>query len=82
NGIINEAKEQLEKNRSIDPDFIKKEKFLNSVIISCEAAITYVNRYAKKAKEIADNTSDAKRKAELNEIAKICSKVSGEGAKS
>lgn len=82
NGIINEAKEQLEKSRSIDPDFIKKEKFLNSVIISCEAAITYVNRYAKKAKEIADNTSDAKRKAELNEIAKICSKVSGEGAKS
>lgn len=82
NGIINEAKEQLEKNRSIDPDFIKKEKFLNSVIISCEAAIIYANRYAKKAKELADNANDLKRKSELNEIAKICLKVPSEGATS
>lgn len=82
NGIINEAKEQLEKSRSINPDFIKKEKFLNSVIISCEAAIIYANRYAEKAKELAQNTHDLRRKAELNEIAKICLKVPAEGATS
>lgn len=82
NGIINEAKEQLEKSRSIDPDFIKKEKFLSSVIISCEAAITYANRYAEKAKELARNTNDSRRKAELNEIAKICAKVPAGGATS
>ncbi|WP_010238291.1 glycyl radical glycerol dehydratase DhaB1 [Clostridium arbusti] len=82
NGIINEAKEQLEKSRSINPDFIKKEKFLNSVIISCEAAITYANRYAEKAKELAENTNDLRRKAELNEIAKVCTKVPAEGATS
>lgn len=81
-GIINEAKEQLEKSRSIDPDFIKKEKFLSSIIISCEAGITYANRYAKKAKELARNTNDSRRKAELNEIAKICTKVPAGGATS
>lgn len=82
NGIIKEAKKQLYKSRSVDPEFIKKEKFLNSIIISCEAAITYANRYAEKAKELAQNTEDLRRKAELNKIAEICGKVPAEGASS
>ncbi|GAA0075657.1 glycyl radical protein [Clostridium sp. CTA-5] len=82
NGIIKEAKEQLEKSRSIDPDFIKKEKFLTSVIISCEAAIEYANRYAEKAKELAKNINDERRKVELERISEICTKVPAEGATS
>ncbi|WP_252226349.1 MULTISPECIES: glycyl radical protein [unclassified Clostridium] len=82
NGIIKEAKDQLEKSRSIDPNFIKTEKFLNSVIVSCESAITYANRYAEEAKELAKNTNDARRKSELEKIAEICTKVPAEPATS
>ncbi|SFD40965.1 glycyl radical glycerol dehydratase DhaB1 [Clostridium uliginosum] len=82
NGIIKEALEQMEESKSIDPNYIKKEKFLKSVIISCEAAIDYAKRYAEKAKELAKNTKNENRKEELNNIARICTKVPAEGATS
>ncbi|KGN02187.1 pyruvate formate-lyase [Clostridium novyi A str. 4570] len=82
NGIIEEAKKSLESSDKTSPSYIKKEQFLNSVIISCEAAIDYAKRYSDEAKKLADKTSDPTRKSELNEIARICSKVPKEGASS
>ncbi|KGM98021.1 pyruvate formate-lyase [Clostridium novyi A str. 4552] len=82
NGIIEEAKKSLESSDKASPSYIKKEQFLNSVIISCEAAVNYAKRYSDEAKKLADKTSDSTRKSELNEIARICSKVPKEGASS
>ncbi|EDS78370.1 pyruvate formate-lyase [Clostridium botulinum C str. Eklund] len=81
-GIIEEAKKSLESSDKASPSYIKKEQFLNSVIISCEAAIDYAKRYSDEAKKLADKTSDPTRKSELNEIVRICSKVPKEGASS
>lgn len=81
-GIIEEAKEQLAKFDSWDPDFPKKSHFLNAVIISCEAAITYAERYAELALKEANACSEPSRKAELLQIAENCKNVPANGAKS
>ena len=74
-GIIDEAEDAMSKFHSSDPEYIKKRKFLEAVIISCKAAINYAKRYAKLAEELAEETSDIIRKNELLDIAKVCNKV-------
>ncbi len=81
-GIIAEAKEQLAKFDPWDPEYPKKSHFLNAVIISCEAAITYANRYAELAMQEAQKCSNPTRKAELLVIAENCKNVPANGAKS
>lgn len=81
-GIIEEAKNQMESSDKTDPNYIKKEQFLKSVVIACEAAIDYAKRYSQKAREMSKAANDYKRKKELNEISRICEKVPAEGATS
>ena len=52
-GIIAEARAELAKCHVGDADYATKSRFLEAVIMSCEAVITYANRYAKLAEEIA-----------------------------
>lgn len=47
----------------------------DAMLISLDAAISYANRYAEKALEMAEEEKDSVRKAELREIAKVCGKV-------
>ncbi len=79
-GIIAEAEAELEKIDVGDADYVTKSALLNAVIISAGAAITYANRYANLALEMAEKETDATRKKELLNIALNCSRVPANGA--
>ena len=81
-GIIDEAKAELEKVRVSDADGCSKIAFLEAVIESCEAVITFAKRYSELARKEAESCADAKRKSELLQIAENCSKVPENGATS
>lgn len=74
-GIIAFAKVELDKCSVSDGDYQTRSAFLESVIISCTAAIHYAQRYALLALEEAAKCQDNRRKLELLEIARICAKV-------
>ncbi len=76
NGIKADAQKKLgELGIPCDGDAVKKYNFWQSVIISCDAVIAFAERYAAMAKELAAKESNADRKAELLQIAEICSTV-------
>lgn len=81
-GIIAEAEAELAGCRVSDGDYAKKSHFLNAVIISCQAAITFARRYAELALKEAENCRDEQRKSELLSIAMNCAKVPEHGAES
>ena len=81
-GIIAEAQEELEKCNLGDADYAKKSHFLEAVIISCRAVITYAKRYAELARKEAQGAVSASRRAELLKIAENCEKVPAKGATS
>jgi formate C-acetyltransferase len=86
NGLIREAQEKLEaisKDQSLSlQDYIEQKNFLEAVIIVLKAAITWANRYAEKAKEIAQTEVDDVRKRELETIAEVCQWVPANPARS
>ena len=79
-GIKKEAAEALSKLSVADGDYSKRHHFLNSVILSCEAAILYARRYSELAREMAEKESDSTRRAELRVIAQNCARVPEFGA--
>ncbi len=74
-GIMAEALAAQEKLDVADPEYVQRNNFLEAVIESCEAVVEYARRYAKLAKEMAKTEKNAERKAELEEIARNCSRV-------
>ena len=80
-GIKKEAEEQLKKVDVACSYYAARRSFLEAVIESCDAAITYANRYADLAEEMAKSESGA-RKEELLQIARNCRKVPANGAES
>ncbi len=81
-GIIEEAKEARAKLSVADADYAKRSHFLDAVVMSCEAAIRYAKRYSALAAKEAKNTADMKRRAELENISRICDYVPAHGATS
>lgn len=81
-GIIAEAEAELAGCRVSDGDYAKRSHFLNAVIISCQAAITFARRYAELALKEAENCRDEQRKSELLGIAMNCARVPEHGAES
>ena len=81
-GFIKEAKAHLAALKPGDADFAKRTHFLNAVIISCQAAIDYAQRYSDLAATMAKTTSDITRKKELETIAYNCRRVPRYGAES
>ncbi len=81
-GIMEEAQKELESCQVGDPDYASKSRFLQAVLISCEAAIRYGKRYGKLAGELAAKEGEPRRKAELLKIAENCKNVPEKGAKS
>lgn len=81
-GIIKEAEDAKKKLDLGHGDFSQKTAFLESVIISANAAITFGERYSKLALEEAEKTNNLARKEELLKISEICSKVPANGATS
>ena len=79
-GIMAKAQAELDKCNVGDGDYAERSRFLEAVIMSCQAVIDYANRYAKLALEMAEKCTDPQRKAELLVIASNCSKVPAKGA--
>jgi len=79
-GIINKAKSELAKSDPGDANHAEKVAFLQAVIESCEAVITYAKRYARLALEEAEKCNNEKRKLELLLIAHNCAHVPENGA--
>lgn len=80
-GIKEKAEAQLASLSLADGDYQKKSRFLQAVIISCDAVVTYAHRYAKLALEEAEKCTDGTRKLELLRIAENCANVPEKGAK-
>ena len=74
------AQAELDKCNVGDGDYAERSRFLEAVIMSCQAVIDYADRYAKLALEMAEKCTDPQRKAELLVIASNCSKVPAKGA--
>jgi len=58
-----------------DREAYKKEQELKAIDIVADAIIFFAKRYSDKAKELAQKESNPQRKAELEQIAEICSHV-------
>ncbi len=80
-GIIDEAQTELGKLHRGMSDYAHRRNFLEAVIESCEAAITYARRYSDLALAEAAECTDSDRKAELLSIAEVCDRVPAKGAR-
>lgn len=58
-----------------DPDAYRKSEQLTAMTIAADALVTYAHRHAEKAKQLARDESDSVRRAELEQIAEICTRV-------
>jgi formate C-acetyltransferase len=58
-----------------DPQALDKREQFKAMKISAEALIAFAERYASKLTALAERESNSNRKAELVEIARICSRV-------
>jgi len=81
NGIIAEVEAAKARADRADPEYIKKDHFLNAVLITAKAVITFAQRFAEEARKLAGQTTDVKRKNELYQIADNCENVPANPAK-
>jgi formate C-acetyltransferase len=79
-GIIKRAKAELERLDIKSENACEKRIFLEALIESFEAAITYSKRYSELAYALAEKCVDVQRRDELTQIAKICARVPENGA--
>jgi formate C-acetyltransferase len=70
--IHGEIEERLAHIDRSDPEDFKREIFLKAALITNEAGSEYVRRHGEAAAEAAKGEADAKRKAELEQIAENC----------
>ncbi len=81
-GIIQEAEKALDELSVGDADYATRSHFLRAVILSCQAAIAYANRYSALAASMAKTAPDLRRRRELEDIAAVCRRVPEYGAES
>ncbi len=62
-------------DHSNDADAHMKEEQLKAMAITADAIITFAQRHAEKARELAQKEADPQRRTELEKIAKVCSHV-------
>ena len=74
-GYENQVRECKANLDLTDPDSIDKNIFYKAVLIVIDAVHKFALRYSKLAKELAEKETDSKRKAELEEISRVCEKV-------
>ncbi|MBI2907151.1 MAG: hypothetical protein HYX92_05785 [Chloroflexi bacterium] len=71
-GIIKEAEAAIERFRQSDDNDPDKLIFWQSVIISCQALVTFAHRHADIARKLAAEEKDPARRRELEEMAEAC----------
>ncbi len=81
-GVKKDAEERLSKLDQDDPEDLKKVPFLQGVIIAMEAASEIGKRFSDKAREMAEEKNNQKRKEELLKIAEVCEWVPANPARS
>jgi formate C-acetyltransferase len=77
-GLIEEAergKEALASTFVTNPESVDKYLFLEAVIIVCRAAIRYAKRYAELLRKSTVEEADPHRRAELEEMARMCDRL-------
>jgi len=74
-GVVAHAKNHLASLDLTMPGAIKKAWFLQSVIITNEAAIRFAERFSKESARLAEIEKDKKRKSELETLSSICQNV-------
>jgi len=74
-GIKRNAEERLDRIDLTDAEDIQKVPFLEGVILVLEAAAEIGKRFATKARSLAEEEQDNKRRAELLKIAEVCERV-------
>ncbi|MBQ7679650.1 MAG: glycyl radical protein [Butyrivibrio sp.] len=74
-GIMAQTVQALKRVRAGDPHYGEKRRFLEAVLISCQAVIDYAHRYAALAREEAGREQDPGRRQELLDIAERCTWV-------
>lgn len=74
-GVMAEARERLAELSPGNPEDIDKIHFYEAMILTCEGAILYAERYADYALELAAAENTPARRAELEHIAQVCRRV-------
>lgn len=80
-GVIAEAQEQLDRLPAGAMETYDKRAFLESIIIACNAVVTFAGRYAALARQMAAKEKSAERKKELEKIARTCDRVPAKPAR-
>ena len=73
--IISRIKKAKEGLCIDDLQFAAKRDFYDAAVICLEATITFAKRFSSLARQLANETSDKKRRKELLTISEICEKV-------
>ncbi|PIU65176.1 MAG: hypothetical protein COS84_07250 [Armatimonadetes bacterium CG07_land_8_20_14_0_80_40_9] len=73
-------KEKLVEENLGETKDLSRKQFLKALIICSEAVKSFAERYAREAKRLAGDSSDLRRKKELEEISKVCARVPWEPA--
>jgi formate C-acetyltransferase len=74
-GILEQIEEKQAGLKPSDPDYTQKSTFYQATALSLQAAVRYAQRYSEYAAELAKKETDAGRKAELEQMARICARV-------
>jgi formate C-acetyltransferase len=74
-GLKEEALVQLQNLEPVTVEGLEKIDFYKSAVLVCEGIIILAHRYSDKAAELAQTETDALRKEELLEIARVCRRV-------
>lgn len=74
-GVQQEAREALRHLSPTCPEDQEKHYFYEAIVETCQGVIDYAHRYADYAQELAQRTSCAARKAELEALSVLCRRV-------
>ncbi|MDU4961362.1 MAG: formate C-acetyltransferase/glycerol dehydratase family glycyl radical enzyme [Sporomusaceae bacterium] len=74
-GLKRQAEQHLQSLEPVSAEALEKINFYNAAILVAGGIITLARRYAEQAEQMAAAQTDAGRKAELLEIARICRTV-------
>lgn len=74
-GIAEEARTRLAALDLTDPAALRTRDFCQAALMVSEAAIRFAHRFAELAERLTGAEADARRRAELSEIARICRRV-------
>ncbi|UJF18431.1 formate C-acetyltransferase/glycerol dehydratase family glycyl radical enzyme [Vibrio sp. SS-MA-C1-2] len=74
-GVIDQAKGAFSQLSKQDPDYSEKRDYYKATLISLEAAVKYITRYALLAEDLAFAEQDEIRKLELQKISTNCYQI-------